>query len=114
MNSSKQPDKEQKPPKWPSLDEQLRESNVKKGTELEKLVRNNQELHLLHPKEMNDQAGIPPWLRVYWRKSHPDVSLSSVNPGASYPEALHRLHAWMMAHQDLPSTPKAPKEGGEQ
>lgn len=85
-------------PKWPSLEEQLAASKVIPGSNLEKLIRENQDFHMLDPAEASDKLGLPPWLRVHWRKNHPE-------PGF-YPRALKNVHAWMMLHQDLPSGPQ--------
>jgi hypothetical protein len=91
-----------KPPEWPSLEDQLAAANTKRGSALEKLIRDNQDFHLLHAGEAHDDYGIPLWLRVFWRKNHPDVQHSTVNPGAGYPDVLYTIHAWMLTHHDLP------------
>lgn len=91
-----------KKPAWPSVEEQLSAAKVTRGSALEKLVRENQELHLLAPEEAHDNVGLPPWLRVYWRKAHPDIPHPKENPGAVYPDVLHTVHAWMLTHHDLP------------
>ena len=85
--------------KWPSLEEQFAESGVIPGSELERLIRENQDFHLLNPAEAEDRLGLPAWLRVHWCKNHPEASF--------YPRALKNLHAWMMLHQDLPTGPQA-------
>ena len=89
-------------PKWPSLEEQLRAANVTAGSALEQLIKDNQEFHLLRPEEASDNADLPPWLRVYWRKNHRDVEHSTVNPGAGYPDVLYTIYALMLTHHDLP------------
>jgi hypothetical protein len=99
-----------KKPRWPSLERQLSAAKARRGSKLEKLIRDNQEFDLLAPEEANDDAGHPLWLRVYWRKAHPDLEHSKVNPGASYPDILYRIHDWMLTHQDLP--PGAPGPSG--
>jgi hypothetical protein len=88
---------------WPSAERQLAEAGVASGTALEKLILDNQDFHLLDPREAHDEYDIPLWLRVHFRKNHPEVQLSNVNPGASYPEALERVYKWMLAHPDLPA-----------
>ena len=73
---------------------------------------------MLHPAEASDDLGFPPWLRVYWRKSHPEIDLSGPQPG--YPLQLARVHEWMVDHpnsladaQDgTPGQPSGPKSGG--
>ncbi len=59
---------------------------------------------MLRPEEAHDQLGLPPWLRVYWRKLHPDADYSG--PSGGYPLSLADLYEWMVDHQDLrPPTP---------
>jgi hypothetical protein len=87
----------------PSLDQQLRGANVSPGTKLEQLVRSNQDFDLLDPHEShNDRTGLPLWLRVYWRKNHPEHSYSPDDPTGGYPRALKNLRTWMVLNQDLP------------
>jgi hypothetical protein len=93
----------QKEGRWPGVEEQLREGDVATGSPLEQLIRDNQDFDLLDPREADDDVGIPPWLRVYWRKRHPDENYSKVDPYGAYPEALHHIHEWMLSHPDLPS-----------
>jgi hypothetical protein len=58
---------------------------------------------MLRPEEANDNLGLPPWVRVYWRKAHPE-SVPSVNdPSGGYPRVLKKIYAWMLANPDLPS-----------
>jgi hypothetical protein len=95
----KQPSERGKTPRWPKLEEQLRASRVKPGTALEELVRENQGFEILRPEEADDQLHVPVWLRVYWRKLHPDADYSP--PSGGYPLTLVDLHEWMMQHQDL-------------
>ena len=88
---------------WSAVEEQLKASNVASGTALEKLVQDNQDFHLLRPEEANDKIGLPPWLRVHWRKNHPEGNYSAGDPTGGYPRVLKNVHAWMMANQHLPS-----------
>jgi hypothetical protein len=90
--------------KWPSLEEQLREANVVHGSALEQLIRDNQDFDLLHPDEVGDGLPIPPWLRVHWRKLHPEEIPDESSPAASYPypDVLDSVYEWMRIHQDLP------------
>jgi hypothetical protein len=48
---------------------------------------------------------LPVWLRVYWRKRHPEGAYSANDPTGGYPRVLKNLYAWMVLHQDLPSGP---------
>jgi hypothetical protein len=90
---------------WPSVEEQLAAAKVVHGSALEKLIRENQDFHLLRLEEANDKIGLPVWLRVYWRKQHPEGAYSANDPTGGYPRVLKNLYAWMVLHQDLPSGP---------
>ena len=81
--------------------EQLRASNVKPGSALEQLIKGNQDFGMLFPSEANDKLRLPPWLRVYWRKHHPDDQYLPTDPTGGYPLALRELHNWMVRNQDL-------------
>ncbi len=87
-------------PQWPSLEEQLRDAKVIPGSALEQLIMENQDFSMLDPEEVNDKHRLPPWLRVYWRKSHPDANYTP--PSGGYPLLLKEALEWMMDHQDLP------------
>jgi len=90
--------------KWRSVEEQLRESRVVHGSALEQLIRDNQDFKLLHRGEVNDGLPIPPWLRVHWRKLHPEEVPDEGSPAAAYPypDVLDSIYEWMRIHQDLP------------
>jgi hypothetical protein len=88
-------------PSWPTIDEQLRESKVIHGSALERLIRDNQDFKLLDPDEADDRLRIPPWLRVYWRKQHPETAPAPGDPTKGYPLALRDIYEWMVTHQDL-------------
>jgi hypothetical protein len=90
--------------KWPSVEEQLEETRVVHGSALEQLIRDNQDFELLHPAELNDGLPIPPWLRVHWRKLHPEEVPAGDSPAAAYPypDVLDSIYEWMRIHQDLP------------
>ena len=89
------------PPTWPSVEEQLAASKVIHGSALEKLVRDNQDFTVLRPQEAHDDIGLPLWLRVWWRKNHPDEPYSRVDPAGGYPDILYDIHQRMMRNQDL-------------
>jgi hypothetical protein len=76
----------QNPHVWPSVEEQLAAAKVARGSALEKLIRDNQDFHMLRPEEANDKIGLPLWLRVYWRKQHPELVYSANDPTAATPE----------------------------
>ena len=109
MDDENRNDSQSEAVSWPSVEAQLDAAKGSRGNALEQLIRANQDFHLLDPREANDDFDIPLWLRVQFRKRHPEVQLSTVNPGASYPEALEMLHKWMLANPDLPErTPNSP------
>jgi hypothetical protein len=99
-------------PKWPSVKEQIAAAKAVRGSALERLIRHNQDFHLLRPEEATDKLGLPPWLRVYWRKHHAEEKYSAVDPYGEYPDTLGKLHAWMLLHQDLRgNSPRKSKRG---
>ena len=89
-------------PKWPSIEKQLEADNVTRDSALEQLIKDNQDFDLLQPEEANDDAGLPLWLRVYWRKNHPELQHPTVNPGAGYPDILYNIYQQMLSQHDLP------------
>jgi len=88
---------------WPSVDDQIVAARAGRGTELERLIRENQDFQMLRPEEARDAVGLPPWVRVYWRKAHPEGQYSASDPSGGYPRALRRLYIWMLSHQNLRS-----------
>jgi hypothetical protein len=98
-------------PEWPSLDEQLAAAHAIPGSALDHLIRDNQDFQLLRPEEAKDEFHLPPWLRVYWRKNHPDLQISAVDPLGAYPDTLFDIYAWMLKNQDLPWGPPANPTG---
>jgi PKD repeat protein len=95
-------------PHWPTVAEQLQRDHVKAGSALEKLIRGNQDFRLLRADEAGDDRGIPPWLRVVWRKAHPELNYSASDPTGGYPLILHEIYSWMISHPDL--VPGSPQE----
>ena len=93
---------------WPSVDAQIADDRISPGSPLEQLIRENQDLHLLRPEEAADRIGLPPWLRIYWRKKHPGLTYSADDPTGGYPRALRNLYAWMLANPDLSGRPDPP------
>jgi hypothetical protein len=41
----------------------------------------------------------PPWLRVYVRKTHPELTFTG--PRVQYPLLVKELYGWMRRNQDL-------------
>jgi hypothetical protein len=89
------------PNAWPSVEHQLSQDHVVPGSALEQLIRENQDFRLLRRAEAGDTIPVPPWLRVWWRKSHPQGSFSGDDPAGGYPHVLKEIHEWMITHQDL-------------
>jgi hypothetical protein len=87
---------------WPTLEEQLRESKVIHGSALEQLIQENQDFSVLRPEELHDNLRLPLWLRVYWRKQHPEVKYRDGDPTGGYPLSLRDIYLWMLRFQDLP------------
>lgn len=91
-------------PRWPSLERQLQASRVVPGSALAALVADNQDFSRLAPDEADDRMPVPLWLRVHWRKTHPEA-VSDVfrggDPTRGYPHVLKEIHEWLVAHQDL-------------
>jgi hypothetical protein len=85
-------------PRTPTVAAQIASANAPRGSALEKLIRSNQDFALLHPEELDDEYPLPLWLRVAWRKQHPDVQMPAKNPGAAYPEVLSQAYRRMVAN----------------
>ena len=86
----------------PSLEQQLKDSRVIPGSALETLIKQNQDFSILDPSELNDGGPFPLWLRVYVRKSHPELTFSGTP--IRYPLILKEILSYMIRHQDLPPT----------
>ena len=95
---------------WPSAAKQLRQSQVEAGSALEALILNNQDFSMLRTEEAKDKIPVPLWLRVYWRKGHPETSYSAADPTGGYPHVLKEVYEWMVTHQELrPSSADEPR-----
>ena len=88
--------------KRPTLTNQIKQAGAPKGSVLEKMIRENQDFDLLAPEEMNDKYSTPLWLRVAFRKQHPELQFPSKNPGAAYPEVLSQVYKRMVANPNEP------------
>lgn len=104
--SAAQPDGKGK--KFPTLDEQLKKAHVRQGSKLDKLIRDNQDFSKLKQRDADDTI-VPPWLKVHWRKAHPELNYDNPDdPTGGYPLVLKEVYEWMMTHQDLePGNPEA-------
>jgi hypothetical protein len=85
----------------PALERQLSADRVPPGSALEALIQDNQDFERLRPEELRDSEEVPPWLKVLWRKSHPEGAYSAADPTGGYPLALKEIHEWMVTHPDL-------------
>ncbi|MBP6001815.1 MAG: hypothetical protein KA746_00140 [Pyrinomonadaceae bacterium] len=101
----------QKDPKfdYPTLERQLTQEyhgeKVQPESELARLIARNQEFEMLRADEFSDKRGLPPWLRVWWRKAHPEAVYTAEDPTMGYPLVLKEILEWMMSHQDLKPGP---------
>jgi hypothetical protein len=95
-------------PSWPGVNEQLAAGRVEAGTALEALILANQDFEMLRPEELTDRLGIPLWLRVMYRKNHPDGRF--IGPSGGYPHTLRDFAEWTTEHQDL--LPEQDRPGG--
>ena len=86
---------------WPSLADQLRVDSVTPRSALEALITANQDFSVLRPEEAKDAIRIPLWLRVLWRRAHPEMVYSASDPTGGYPFVLKEVHEWMVTHQSL-------------
>jgi len=94
---------------WPTLKAQIQKSHAPAGSALEKLIQENQDFSLLRPEEAYDNLRIPLWLRVHWRKAHPEGNYSAADPTGGYPLVLKEVAEWMEHHPDLrPGRSEAP------
>jgi hypothetical protein len=87
------------PRKWRTIKEQLAASKVIHGSALEALIRANQDFTILAPEEATDDLPFPPWLRVYIRKTHPELPFTG--PRVVYPLFVNEIYSWMRKNQDL-------------
>jgi hypothetical protein len=106
-------DRKREHPQWPPLEEQLEASHVIRGSALERLIRENQDFDMLSPEEAHDKLRLPPWLRVYWRKQHPEIKPAPGDPTRGYPLALRDIYVWMLKHQDLQPGEHEPGKRGD-
>jgi hypothetical protein len=73
---------------------------VQAGSALEALIRENQHFALLCDDEKADKRNLPAWLRVWWRKAHPETEYSAEDPTGGYLLVLKEILEWMITHQD--------------
>jgi hypothetical protein len=90
-----------KQPNWPTLRDQLAVDNIAPNSALGRLVAANQDFSILRPEEAKDLIRVPLWLRVLWRKSHPEMAYPADDPTGGYPFVLKEVNEWMVSHPDL-------------
>jgi hypothetical protein len=86
---------------WPSLKSQLEKDRVPTGSPLAKLIAANQDFQVLRAEEAGDKIAVPLWLRVLWRKDHPNMEYVPGDGSGGYPLVLKEVHEWMLSHPDL-------------
>jgi hypothetical protein len=92
--------------RWSPVEAQLTRDKVIPGSALEKLIRANQDTSVLGPNEREDDGiGLPLWLRVLWKKDHPESRELSDDPSGGYPLVLQEAREWLLNHQDLKPVP---------
>jgi hypothetical protein len=85
---------------WPQLASQLK--GVQPGSAYEALIRDNQQFDLLRADEFtSNRRDLPPWIKVMWRKAHPEGTYSAEDQSGGYPLVLKEVVEWMQHHQDL-------------
>lgn len=103
-------------PEWPTLDEQLAAGKVVPGTPLHQFILENQDFSLLRPEEATDDLDLPPWIRVYWRRLHPELEFPAADPTGGYPLSLREVYQAMLRDQEWPARvpkPNPDKQSGE-
>ena len=92
----------------PTLEAQLKRAGARPGTAFERLIRANQDFSVLREDERHDNGKVPPWMKIIWRKAHPEGNYSADDPTGGYPFVLKEVVEWMQSHQDLrPGLPEA-------
>ena len=95
---------------WPTLQQQLATANVTLGSALETFITENQDFSLLRPEEAHDSLDLPPWIRVYWRRLHPEGRYSANDPTGGYPLTLRETWRAMLRDQSWPArVPQPPR-----
>lgn len=103
------PPRKRATPKWPTVDEQLSAAKVVHGSPLHQFILENQDFSLLRPEEASDDLGLPPWIRVYWRRLHPEEEFPGHDPTGGYPLSLKEVYHAMLRDQDWPARVPRPK-----
>src|ERR1051325_4855643 len=95
------PSLQAKQPEFPSLADQLKKAKAKPNSKLAKLIKDNQDFSKLKDKDADDPI-VPPWLKVYWRKGHPEADYDNDKDATGgYPLVLKEALEGMMTHQEF-------------
>ncbi len=89
---------------WPSAEDQIAQAGVDPDSELAKLIRNNQDFHLLRPEEARHRF---PYLRGFGSigvNSAPKGRTAD-DPTGGYPRALYEVYDWLLSHPNLQPEP---------
>ncbi|HKS22141.1 MAG TPA: exo-alpha-sialidase [Thermoanaerobaculia bacterium] len=86
------------------------------GSALDRLIRENQPKGEFRALQAPDNLVVPTWLRVLWRKNHPETRVAAFSsaahdPTGGYPLVLKEIWQWLLAHQDLKPGPPEPIGG---
>ncbi|HEV8241002.1 MAG TPA: hypothetical protein VGS57_16670 [Thermoanaerobaculia bacterium] len=92
-------------PHWPTLTEQMEAAGARPGTAFAALIAANQDFTILDANEARDAVRLPAWLRVHWRRHHPEMVYAADDPAGGYPLVLKEVLEWMRSHQDLEPGP---------
>jgi hypothetical protein len=104
----------QQNPKGAAAAAAIERGRVIPGSALDRLIQENQEVGMLRAAEVEDNLVVPLWLRVLWRKNHPEMMRSAdlrvaqnqtIDPTGGYPLVLKEIWEWMLTHQDLQPGP---------
>lgn len=79
----------------PAVDDPILAAAASTPSALATLIQNNQDYARLNLADVLDNQELPLWLKVHWRKQHPD------SPPGVYPRSLMHLYDWMLAHPNL-------------
>ena len=87
---------------WPTIDQQLKRHRVPARHGSREADPQQPGLRdAPAPRRRNDKIPVPLWLRVYWRKEHPEATYSAADPTGGYPHVLKEMAEWMQIHQEL-------------
>jgi hypothetical protein len=93
----------------PGAEEQIAAAQVDPNSPLAQLIRENQpaELPAAMAADVTDpgEIDVPVWVRVYWRRQHPEAEFVAEDPTHGLPKALEQFADWLLTHPTLESEP---------